>query len=82
MPRSKVVARLEEQEILSKKVSGKGRGASTELTIIDEVKARRTQSEASKKRRTILLKLMGSIQIQLKIRWWVGRLCLSLQVLA
>ncbi|MDQ0808230.1 primase C-terminal domain-containing protein [Priestia megaterium] len=45
----KVVARLEEQEILSKKVSGKGRGASTELTIIDEVKARRTQSEASKK---------------------------------
>jgi len=45
----KVVARLEEQEILSKKVSGKGRGASTELRIIDEVKARRTQSEASKK---------------------------------
>ncbi|MFS0906645.1 primase C-terminal domain-containing protein [Priestia aryabhattai] len=45
----KVVARLEEQEILSKKVSGKGRGASTELTIIDEVKARRTQSEASKR---------------------------------
>ncbi|SFH47229.1 Primase C terminal 1 (PriCT-1) [Priestia megaterium] len=44
----KVLARLEEQEILSKKVSGKGRGASTELTIIDEVKARRTQSEASK----------------------------------
>lgn len=45
----KVLARLEEQEILSKKVSGKGRGASTELCIIDEVKARRTQSEASKK---------------------------------
>lgn len=45
----KVIARLEEQEILSKKVSGKGRGASTELRIIDEVKARRTQSEASKK---------------------------------
>lgn len=45
----KVIARLEEQEILSKKVSGKGRGASTELTIIDEVKARRTQSEASKR---------------------------------
>ncbi|MED3977296.1 primase C-terminal domain-containing protein [Priestia megaterium] len=44
----KVIARLEEQEILSKKVSGKGRGASTELCIIDEVKARRTQSEASK----------------------------------
>ncbi|MED3852080.1 primase C-terminal domain-containing protein [Priestia megaterium] len=44
----KVIARLEEQEILSKKVSGKGRGASTELTIIDEIKARRTQSEASK----------------------------------
>jgi Primase C terminal 1 (PriCT-1) len=45
----KVIARLEEQEILSKKVSGKGRGASTELRIVDEVKARRTQSEASKK---------------------------------
>lgn len=45
----KVIARLEEQEILSKKVSGKGRGASTELCIIDEVKARRTKSEASKK---------------------------------
>ncbi|MGG3178121.1 primase C-terminal domain-containing protein [Priestia megaterium] len=45
----KVVARLKEQEIISKKVSGKGRGASTELRIIDEVKARRTQSEASKK---------------------------------
>lgn len=45
----KVIARLEEQEILSKKVSGKGRGASTELCIIDEVKARRIQSEASKK---------------------------------
>lgn len=44
----KVIARLEEQEILSKKVSGKGRGASTELCIIDEVKARRTYSEASK----------------------------------
>ncbi|MGE1115673.1 primase C-terminal domain-containing protein [Priestia megaterium] len=44
----KVIARLEEQEILSKKVSGKGRGASTELCIIDEVKARRTQSEAAK----------------------------------
>ncbi|MGG0494825.1 primase C-terminal domain-containing protein [Priestia megaterium] len=45
----KVVARLEEQEIISKKVSGKGRGASTELTIIDEVKARRAQSEAPKR---------------------------------
>ncbi|MDP1471898.1 primase C-terminal domain-containing protein [Priestia megaterium] len=45
----KVIARLEEQEILSKKVSGKGRGASTELCIVDEVKARRAQSEASKK---------------------------------
>ncbi|MEM4997279.1 primase C-terminal domain-containing protein [Priestia sp. SB1] len=45
----KVIARLEEQEILLKKVSGKGRGASTELCIINEVKARRTQSEASKK---------------------------------
>lgn len=45
----KVIARLEEQETLSKKVSGKGRGASTELCIIDELKARRTQSEASKK---------------------------------
>lgn len=45
----KVIARLEEQEILSKKVSGKGRGASTELRIIDEVKAHRTKSEASKK---------------------------------
>ncbi|MFE7083850.1 primase C-terminal domain-containing protein [Priestia megaterium] len=45
----KVIARLEEQEILSKKVSGKGRGASTELRIIDEVKARRAQSEASKR---------------------------------
>jgi hypothetical protein len=45
----KVVARLEEQEILSKKVSGKGRGASTELTIVNELKAHRTQSEASKK---------------------------------
>ncbi|MGG4018865.1 primase C-terminal domain-containing protein [Priestia megaterium] len=45
----KVIARLEEQEILSKKVSGKGRGASTELCIINEIKARRTQSEASKK---------------------------------
>lgn len=44
----KVIARLEEREILSKKVSGKGRGASTDLYIIDEVKARRTQSEASK----------------------------------
>lgn len=45
----KVVARLEEQEILSKKVSGKGRGASTELTIVNELKAHRTQSDASKK---------------------------------
>lgn len=45
----KVIARLEEQEILSKKVSGKGRGASTELCIIDEIKAHRAQSEASKK---------------------------------
>ncbi len=45
----KVIARLEEQEILSKKVAGKGRGASTELCIIDEVKARRAQSEASQK---------------------------------
>ncbi|MFE7083256.1 primase C-terminal domain-containing protein [Priestia megaterium] len=45
----KVIARLEEQEILSKSVSGKGRGASTELRIIDEVKARRSQSEGSKR---------------------------------
>ncbi|QSF42291.1 primase C-terminal domain-containing protein [Priestia megaterium] len=55
----KVVARLEEQEILSKKVSGKGRGASTELTIIDEVKARRTQSEASKKEKDHTPKING-----------------------
>ncbi|OVE34472.1 hypothetical protein CCZ20_26375 [Priestia aryabhattai] len=45
----KVIARLEEQEILSKNVSGKGRGASTELTIVNELKAYRTQSDASKK---------------------------------
>jgi len=45
----KVIARLEEREILSKSVSGKGRGASTELTIANELKARRTQSDASKK---------------------------------
>ncbi|WP_339119808.1 hypothetical protein, partial [Priestia megaterium] len=38
----------EEQEILSKKVSGKGRGASTELTIVNELKAHRTQSDSSK----------------------------------
>ncbi|KRF50519.1 hypothetical protein ASG98_27130 [Bacillus sp. Soil531] len=55
----KVVARLEEQEILSKKVSGKGRGASTELTILDEVKARRTQSEASKKENDHTSKING-----------------------
>ncbi|MEH7265790.1 primase C-terminal domain-containing protein [Priestia megaterium] len=55
----KVVARLEEQEILSKKVSGKGRGASTELCIIDEVKARRTQSEASKKEQDTVSKNNG-----------------------
>lgn len=55
----KVIARLEEQEILSKKVSGKGRGASTELRIIDEVKARRTQSEASKKEQDAVPKNNG-----------------------
>ncbi|MFL0497779.1 primase C-terminal domain-containing protein [Priestia megaterium] len=55
----KVLARLEEQEILSKKVSGKGRGASTELRIIDEVKARRTQSDASKKEQDAVPKNNG-----------------------
>jgi len=45
----KVIARLEEKEILFKSVSGKGRGASTELTIVNELKAHRTQSEASNK---------------------------------
>lgn len=55
----KVIARLEEREILLKKVSGKGRGASTELTIIDEVKARRTQSEASKKENDHTSKING-----------------------
>ncbi|MGW9019349.1 primase C-terminal domain-containing protein, partial [Priestia megaterium] len=55
----KVIARLEEREILSKKVSGKGRGASTELIIIDEVKARRTQSEASKKENDHTSKING-----------------------
>ncbi len=55
----KVIARLEEQEILSKKVSGKGRGASTELCIINEVKVRRKQSEASKKEQDVVPKNNG-----------------------
>ncbi|MFE7083392.1 primase C-terminal domain-containing protein [Priestia megaterium] len=55
----KVIARLEEQQILSKRVSGKGRGASTELTILDEVKARRAQSEASKREQDAAPKING-----------------------
>ncbi|MED4298503.1 primase C-terminal domain-containing protein [Priestia megaterium] len=45
----KVIARLEEKEIILKSVSSKGRGASTELTIVNEIKAVRTQSEKSNK---------------------------------
>ncbi|GMG76966.1 hypothetical protein ShirakiTB12_54350 [Priestia megaterium] len=55
----KVVARLEEQEILSKKVSGKGRGASTELTIVNEIKAHRTQSETSNKTEEVSNEING-----------------------
>ncbi|WP_427127995.1 primase C-terminal domain-containing protein (plasmid) [Priestia megaterium] len=45
----KVIARLEEQGIIARNVSGKGRGASTELSIVNEIKAVKTQNEASNK---------------------------------